>query len=553
MSIFPFSIKKKIIKYVDFGFFAYDEKNKISYDFNIIINKIIKWNGTHIDIRKFFEKNEDYLIFKKLIEKNEYILQSSFINIFNALHFDMDDWDKYYSIHTFLNFNEKFRKICELFFEIYYANLGYTLYTKNNIFLEKFIKKNSKFLVKIFHPVNYVLYDYYVFKKYYTEYFSLELIINLYIFKHSLYRKNFFEKSILYTMSDHGYINDKYILLQKIIPKHHNLYYKYYRPQNYDNNIDLILNKFKIIKLFDYYDYITKYQEIEIILPESVLCMDNDDLKTIKYKQTNFLINPDQFHKRFNEYTDSLINFIEDWSNIIFAGGGVFNILNNHPNCNKELISKSDIDLFLFGDITLQIRNVYKIIKKIKQVYKDASIIFDNHINHDYNKSKFKIIEIHIPNKRIIQFILNENTYNSFDIIKEFDFSCYQIYYDGKDLYSTVFCLHAYKFWYCNIASDLLKDNDYKSKKYVYRMVKTMKKGMHLNIDKNIIDDYIEDGILDDVENTLDNYKKKRELFCISNDEKIKNILNDFGYELEKSWKYVKEILDIDNSFISLQ
>ena len=234
------------------------------------------------------------------------------------------------------------------------------------------------------------------------------------------------------------------------------------------NTFDMYV-RHKFINLFQNYDYLNKLQNVD--LPKTIVKIVNNTIIRDTYKHNNVnIINKTLFTTRFNEYTCGLLDDAIDegaWNNIYFAGGGLFNILNN-TNSNNSVLKNSDIDLFLTGKMELQKQNAISIIKKLVDKFgKNVKIYkFENYSN---------IIEICVKNKRKIQLIFSYETTIE-NIVNVFDIPCYKVYYDGTNVYCNIECYYSYKYWFCTENIKLI--NDHKMIKGLTRIIKTLKKGM---------------------------------------------------------------------------
>jgi hypothetical protein len=154
-----------------------------------------------------------------------------------------------------------------------------------------------------------------------------------------------------------------------------------------------------------------------------ILNTECDDENNNEY--INMVISKQDFKSRYDKYTNGNLDFINDWSNVIFAGGGVLNIIDKFFDIDSHL--DHDIDLFLYGSVEIQKEKFLKLISSLSELYPDLKFYVKN-----FGK---QVIDIHLgENKRKIQVIFT-NFMSPDEIIESFDYDCCKIYYNGNDVY----------------------------------------------------------------------------------------------------------------------
>ena len=263
-----------------------------------------------------------------------------------------------------------------------------------------------------------------------------------------------------------NYLYLKGLDLQKYIPKSPSVI----KLWNYNHQVsEHIKHKTKndIVKLYDSYDDInfsSADQFIKSVNNNTIFSKDDQIQKVAKLKK-NFIIPKHKFDQKLLEYTKSTLDLVKNWSNVVFCGEGLFNILNEYSYKNQDVINQGDIDLFFFGDLEKQKQSCYDIVQNAIKVY-ECNVQIMKYINYKY------ILELHIKYKPVIQLILTK--YDKWEhIIHNFDFDYVKVVYDGKDVYSTLSCMYTYKHW---IYPFTMSHNP----RFVKRIYKTLEKGMRV-------------------------------------------------------------------------
>jgi hypothetical protein len=450
MPTIQYSLKKQIVPYLDNGFGIIDKSTKEIFITSDELKKFIddkKNRKSGFEILPFLKLTELDLILKKRNEKydnkvgrrlaqfiyyeikneNKYEFRCNFIDVFKTLHSDMHDALEYYNNDTFLNFSNELVRTFKFF--IRYP------------FMINLIKQNKQFIIKTWNPINYgFIFDFNII----SFHLGLNSIIlsnnNLLLYYHKI---NSCQKTNFNNISNKQ-LNKIYFELNENI---------------YNNilNINIL--------------------EIESSLPKQVITLENDKFvkKNYFHDRNSYIIDYSEINNKLKYHTDSLLELIDDWYNIVFTGGALFNALNNLPNQDLEIISQSDLDFFFFGNIEDQKRNAINIIKKAKEKYNNASV---------YYIQNTRIIEIWIPNKRKMQFIFSlQNAGSPEDIINNFDLGCFKCYYNGKSIFLSISCIYSLKYgfylhdgmWAWNTISGYMTHS---AQTKIKRTKKTMKKGL---------------------------------------------------------------------------
>lgn len=144
----------------------------------------------------------------------------------------------------------------------------------------------------------------------------------------------------------------------------------------------------------------------------------SDNYKEIKSKEESKkkLEHQSEFIDLWDKYTQDLFQGL-DWMGYIVAGEFICKCISN------TVTDEAEIDLYVYGEnIEERAENILKLLGNFEERAVEFSI----------NKSVIKILGL----KRIIK-IHCTNKKNPSEIIKSFDFSHLQIYYDGNDFKST--------------------------------------------------------------------------------------------------------------------
>lgn len=199
--------------------------------------------------------------------------------------------------------------------------------------------------------------------------------------------------------------------------------------------LDAILNTYKtcniyydpqiMFKIYDYYD---------ILAYEPTKCekYHTDNYTTPIYGIPSIKSN---FNELFATETNNMFdNF--DWSNIIIAGGFVFGLMNNV--CNS-IIDSTDIDMYVYG------KQSGSGSEKDVIATRNYILQYFEQYGANYVISK-QLITIVIPTiKYDIQLIIMDDTTPK-DIVTAFDINFTELYYDGKDVYTSLNCMYALKY-----------------------------------------------------------------------------------------------------------
>ena len=260
-----------------------------------------------------------------------------------------------------------------------------------------------------------------------------------------------------------GLIND---LLSSVLP------IKFWNENTYISNKDRVKTQNNIIKLYDAYsDLNFKNADVHIFKKFGKVHCNNSFIDSMKSINKTFIVSEKKFNRRLLEYTKSTLHLVKDWSNVIFSGGGLFNVLNDYPIKNHDVINSGDIDLFFFGDYKQQEQSCYNIIESAVKEYGQNNIKVLKYPTYQY------ILELHIKDKPVIQLILTKHEKWE-TIIHDFDLDYVKVVYDGKDVYATCGALYAYKHWIC--PANVFSPSENKCPRRIKRIYKTLEKGMRI-------------------------------------------------------------------------
>ena len=293
--------------------------------------------------------------------------------------------------------------------------------------------------------------------KYYEKY-----ITNMNIM---LYNNSIFSKQI------HN-IYDNYNKLHFTdIGKHSPRVYNKYMTEEYNDNMSAIIYKNRTHDLC-----LPPHQNYHTYFAKSSGCIDLENLEQLtdtnpfyNYTQPYMIVKKHEFEYNLEIFTNRLHllfdrNAENKWDNFVIAGGSIFNCLNNYEDQDKETLTKSDIDIFLFGEKHIQKNTLDKLVNVIEE---NATIL-------NIYKLSQNCIEIHTDRYRVIQLIMT-NYFSPDDIINSFDFDTIKVYYDGTDIKGTVGFMSSVKFW-----CEVIKSYEPLSDKSKMRIIKLLKKGMRI-------------------------------------------------------------------------
>ncbi len=220
----------------------------------------------------------------------------------------------------------------------------------------------------------------------------------------------------------------------------------------YNKFKDILLNKYQSLKpesfeakqdllLHDYHCDIRYKQS-----PDCIVYPNNNSLKSVVDRNT--------FKNYFNDYTNDIFQNMV-WDNIVIAGGFVNNIVTCHNN------NKSDINVFVYGMTDEIIKNkcdeLFTYLKQYNPIF----------------MMKNSLVHIIIPKMKYIIQIIPKIAKEPIDIINNFDFNYVKMYYDGKDVHTTIGGLIACKYSLATLDKITAKNLD-------DRIHKTIQKGYQI-------------------------------------------------------------------------
>ncbi len=168
------------------------------------------------------------------------------------------------------------------------------------------------------------------------------------------------------------------------------------------------------------------------------------------------------FNSGFDRHTNYIFKNV-NWNNMVIAGGFINNLL-----CNfSDMFSNSDINIFVYGPTIEIIKNkcdeLFKYLQQFNPVY-----MIRNSLIHIIISKVYHIIQI-IPK------IAND----PIEIINNFDFNYVKMYYDGKDVHTTIGGLIACRYNLATLDKITTKNMD-------DRIYKTLQKGYTIKYDTKL-------------------------------------------------------------------
>ena len=140
------------------------------------------------------------------------------------------------------------------------------------------------------------------------------------------------------------------------------------------------------------------------------------------------------------------------WKNMIVTGGAVTNALHKVAITESSI---SDVDLFLYGSNTDQIKQCKLQLEYFKQQAEPGKVYFGQRGNVIY--------VFFLDQPAPIQVILT-SAKNKYEVVSSFDLSFCQALFDGTKVYAPIDCIEALNSRNCTVRYDLLADNEKQEK-----------------------------------------------------------------------------------------
>ena len=260
-----------------------------------------------------------------------------------------------------------------------------------------------------------------------------------------------------------------------------------------------------------------------------------------------FLLNVDYDHTKFNTFSYNLFGDDFNWNNCIVSGGLLSKIV-FEMDPNHFLFKRTDIDLYLYGEIKDKKIKLNYIIQYFKTKY-NSDMILVNRRN---------IIELYFRGIETNIQIICTNYYTPLEIIYGFDTSHVQIIYNGKQFLATKYFIQTFNTKIVKCYHNILKED---------RIYKILKLGLQLDLSNSPIcntitvnPEFIEKiRNSNEIEFKLQDYyypksddtlSKIRYEFLIHNIIKVKEQINNYNYII--NWDLEFDFNNQTNSYFNM-